>query len=940
MADAPPRSKRKAGPQEKVVQAVSFLSDVELDEEAAGADLEAEALSVPADDLSSVPKEEMPTSERAAGTWLFYSTAGRDEAWVADIRVGEMLFWWSGTVGSRLPNNGGRLQRGDTVLLLVDQSIVAAGVVAAEADLALGDVENRRRWPVLPFEVYSEPISRRRVEAEAGKLIPNAGAFHSVSTTAMEVINRLRAQRKLDRALPLHRESARQALIQGEPLERALDRVGTILAVRTSGQVDQDRDDPKPAERPDLDARTRFIEDAPSETEDRLDRGPIALFLARRLHLIWCEMNGCSPDSARRVQPGLPWDRDNFIIHVDSPWGGGKTTFANFVARALNPGRERIEEGHFLFSSLSAAAISRLAKSADRTEIFAADFGEAFKSEDSKLWARGRRPWIIARYNAWREQSAQPPWWQIFWSTRQAIHQALRDDGRLLDRCAIEWRLLRYKLMNAKLRAQAVVVGVSLLLLLSSFLIGPVAGFLGLNGPEAAKNLGPWLTLLGAGGLGLIPFLGLVGQSLSPDLEFTAESKHLGVADPIGRFRRMFDDILRRADRPVLLIVDDLDRCEPKTVVEVLRGLQTIVRSPRMFVMVLGDRNWIETAHQTYHKEMGDLAVGSETRLGARFVEKVFQLSFRLPAIKPEVRDLYTRGTIARGAPAKPTAAAAETRPPPTAEGAQQPQQQQQQQQQQQAPPSQVEAAMAAFEARLDEILADATRISQREALISEAKATAAAAGCDAAALDDIASRRMVAAAGADASHQSEVSSILVALADSLPGNPRQIKRIMNTFAVYETVGRIHFNYQLSDTGEGGAERAKRWRQLALWVTLATEWPETWRAIARRPDLIDVAFGPAKGAAAREKAFIDDLEDGQAEAMKAALARIKAGRTLKALLTGAEARPDSLTPGSAEFAATRMEPEAVREFNRIIWEPGFETHPRAASPRRPPPASA
>jgi hypothetical protein len=46
-----------------------------------------------------------------------------------------------------------------------------------------------------------------------------------------------------------------------------------------------------------IDAYVPFSGDAANESEDVLDRGPLALFLGRRLHLIWCELNGCPPHS-------------------------------------------------------------------------------------------------------------------------------------------------------------------------------------------------------------------------------------------------------------------------------------------------------------------------------------------------------------------------------------------------------------------------------------------------------------------------------------------------------------------------------------------------------------------------------------------------------------------------------------------------------------------
>jgi hypothetical protein len=902
--------------------------------------------------------------QAAQGAWVFYATSSSDNSWVDDLAPGRIVFWWSGRADGKLVNNGGRVARGDTVVMVVQDWIIGTGVLAADSRETFVDKAGRRRWPVTCVQVFRPAISRPVIEAAAGGLVPRQGAFHPMSHAALEVIGKYSQLSGPEHDLPYARQYADIFLSEGESLDGALSRNGDIRrgeakAAREGrpAPVVVSPDPPEPDEPAlDLDARTQFIADAPSETEDQLDRGPIALFLARRMHLIWCEMNGCSPESAGRPPEAKAWERDNFIIHVDSPWGGGKTTFANFVARALSPGEERLDESHFLWSSLSPATRKRLEAAEDRAEVFAADFGDAFKTAHPDAWRAGRRPWIVARYNAWREQSSQPPWWQIFWTIHAEIGAAMGREARaawaaararnfwfddpdaverrLFDGLRIWWAVRRYKLGNPKLKAQLWGVVLSALMIGAAISLGWFQKALGLSSGEPLKYVPAFLGLIGAGGVGLLSLMTLFGQSMAPDMEFSAEHRHLGVADPVGRFRRMFDEVLRLTGRPVLLIVDDLDRCDPKAVVEVLRGLQTIVRSPRLFVMVLGDRAWIETAHQTYHKEMADLTFGSEARLGARFVEKVFQLSFRLPAIRPEVRDRYTRRAVERRdlRPVKPAPGNMADAAQPSAPAADMAAPAGQTRQSQQSPPSPPPQpdpkaeAFAVFEQMLDDILADGDKIGERERRVAEAKDVAARAGCESARLDEIASRRMVAAAGADASHQGEVTSILVALADSLPGNPRQIKRIMNTFAVYETVGRIHFNYQLSASGEGGEERARRWRQLAMWVTLATEWPETWRAIARRPDLIEVAYGPAKGAEAREAKFLKDLEAGQAELMSAALARMKAGRTLRALLSGGPApAAGSGTPSVADFAGTRMEAEAVREFNRIIWEPGFDT---------------
>src|SRR5262249_42588608 len=114
-----------------------------------------------------------------------------------------------------------------------------------------------------------------------------------------------------------------------------------------------------------------------------------------------------------------------------------------------------------------------------------------------------------------------------------------------------------------------------------------------------------------------------------------------------------------------------------------------------------------------------------------------------------------------------------------------------------------------------------------------------------------IASRVLVSAAGSDAGYQREVSNVLFGLAASLPSNPRQIKRIINAFAIYETVGRLYFNYRMTASNPDGKDQSQRWHQLAIWTTLATEWPQTWRDLAREPRYVEAAYNEELSARAK-----------------------------------------------------------------------------------------
>src|SRR5262249_16309837 len=132
-------------------------------------------------------------------------------------------------------------------------------------------------------------------------------------------------------------------------------------------------------------------------------------------------------------------------------------------------------------------------------------------------------------------------------------------------------------------------------------------------------------------------------ESSIPGTNTLAYRLSLGSGDPFERFRRHFYRTIARVRRPVLVIVDDLDRCKPDFIVDLIRGMQTLLRSPRVVFVILGDRDWIERAFENHHKAMNKVSVGPEQTFGARFVEKAIQMSFILPEMPPHRQEDYVK---------------------------------------------------------------------------------------------------------------------------------------------------------------------------------------------------------------------------------------------------------------------------------------------------------
>ena len=129
----------------------------------------------------------------------------------------------------------------------------------------------------------------------------------------------------------------------------------------------------------------------------------------------------------------------------------------------------------------------------------------------------------------------------------------------------------------------------------------------------------------------------------------------------------------QQAIERIVLYIDDLDRCPPKRVVEVLQAVHLLLAFDLFIVVVAVDARWLERslndAYNPDGESPGDLAsAGSRYRFSApNYLEKIFQIPFSLPAMGPDgYRKLVAakltspRNLVEPAAPSGPPADAAD----------------------------------------------------------------------------------------------------------------------------------------------------------------------------------------------------------------------------------------------------------------------------------------
>jgi len=328
---------------------------------------------------------------------------------------------------------------------------------------------------------------------------------------------------------------------------------------------------------------------------DLLSRRTFAEVLATRIE----EISGIGS------QADASATRPSFAVHLHGPWGTGKTSVFNFLQAHLQARRH------------------------------------------------GRPRWVVVKFDAWRQQRLRPPWWTL-------LSEIQSQAARQLDLWPATALRLRWLAWRA--RADWLPVLITVMLLAVAVWVmktdsrasvatpadrggavqpspGPAnaAAAHTLLSDEQAKSAEQRLKVL----IALAAASGAL-LTLSRSLVFgSGRSAQAYVdmrSDPLGPLVRVFGRTVRAMGRPVIVLIDDLDRCEGDFVVDLLEGLQTLLREAPVTYVVAADRKWIASSFEKRYEQFG-LPLGEPGRpLGYLFLDKIFQVSTEVPRLSHDLQ--------------------------------------------------------------------------------------------------------------------------------------------------------------------------------------------------------------------------------------------------------------------------------------------------------------
>jgi hypothetical protein len=328
-----------------------------------------------------------------------------------------------------------------------------------------------------------------------------------------------------------------------------------------------------------LDGRTGTTESGSVETfsdspsaADQLGRRAFADVLAARI---------------RRLRANEP--RAPIVLHLDGPWGSGKSTIFNFLE-----------------SSLTAST------------------------------SAGDAAWIVLRYNAWQQQRLDTPWWTLAARLTDASFKNLAKRHRYLAAIRLWIQDYYFKTFSGRtwvfvagLIALATGVGLFRYTFPATTSLDMAARALAL----AAKDL----LSVAAAVFGIV----VATSRFLTASDTTAQAFIKSRADPLGALTDHLGTILQPVGRNFAILVDDIDRCDTPTVVKTLEGIHTVFTALPIVFIVAGEGRWIEQAFEkTYADSARPRPDGGQT-LGGLFLEKLFQISASIPRMPAPIKDAF-----------------------------------------------------------------------------------------------------------------------------------------------------------------------------------------------------------------------------------------------------------------------------------------------------------
>ncbi len=347
-----------------------------------------------------------------------------------------------------------------------------------------------------------------------------------------------------------------------------------------------------------------------------------------------------------------PKTKKPITIGIDAVWGGGKTSLMHMLEKRLGPPQklklwQRLNSDGDVESSM---------------EIL----GEKVKSRINESWhvlltpKLWRLPWKNRRsyfytiwFNAWKYDQEESLWAALVLEILDQIRSQLNLGRKLGIGIKLYWQ--RFNLEDFLLDILRSLLLVILIAALGFGLLSAVA----LASGDTIRNLsmsyliGRVQVIVGLSALALVPLaytvikdvLGAVTSPFNLGLSrYFKEPDYKGKIGFLGQFQKdyklVIQTVTNKGKWPLLIFIDDLDRCAANKAAEVIESINLLLDSEYCVFIIGMDSAMLSRSIQAKYKDIQPFFEGmdysSRTGLGRHFLEKIIQIDFRIPQPDPK----------------------------------------------------------------------------------------------------------------------------------------------------------------------------------------------------------------------------------------------------------------------------------------------------------------
>jgi hypothetical protein len=342
------------------------------------------------------------------------------------------------------------------------------------------------------------------------------------------------------------------------------------------------------------------------------------------------------------------------VVGIQAPWGQGKTTLMRMIQRRLDSGhpdlvkedasKESSGEEEATIPSKKKSKPKSLSDPSQETEEIKIKFKDLRDMKSKKVESEPQKEKKIRSvwFNAWKYQNSEQIWAGLAHCIISQLSKRLslvhRQKFMLrLQLRRVDWDAVE-QAIHAKIIKYFVPRFISMLLFVGAFGLILI--------PLIKSGISPWVI---AGG-STIPFFGGLGtwtwskyKALSDNLEgkFREYVTQPDYSGRLGFLHLVEEDMMRilslltDENHPALIFVDDLDRCSPKNVAEIIEAINLFLAGdfPNCIFILGLDAEVVAASMEVAHEEIISKLSSRRDELGWRFMDKFIQLPFVIPRL-------------------------------------------------------------------------------------------------------------------------------------------------------------------------------------------------------------------------------------------------------------------------------------------------------------------